>query len=150
MTLCHTSACKCAILEEGKEVSTKFTTFVSSIAADCEMATSCISEKMSMYYYGLLFKTLVTLRCLINAPPRLLIFRFFPTPPGTLLELPRLFPFFVNTIYTQFSRQNSVRLYIHFSFMLYNNLFCSLCRLILILSCFSNSDPTIIYVWISY
>ena len=93
MTLCHTSACKCAILEEGKEVSTKFTTFVSSIAADCEMATSCISEKMSIYYYGLLFKTLVTLRCLINAPPPLINFSIFSNPPGDLTRTPPFISF---------------------------------------------------------
>ena len=63
------------------------------------------------------------LRCLINVPPPIINFYIFSSPPDlegflrllvlkllTFYELLIKFPFFVRTIYAQFSRQNSMLL----------------------------------------
>ena len=79
-----------------------------------------------------------TLRCLVNVPPRLLSLRFCKTPSELIWtpfinfeeneffsELFNIFPFFVSTIQVQF--QGKIASFcMHFSFLLYENLFLPL------------------------
>ena len=61
----------------------------------------------------------------------------------TFHELLILFPLFVSTIFANFHGKITC-FFIYFSFVLYDNLFCSFYHCTIVLCCFSNSDPPFI------